>query len=55
MKQDGSSLHIVHDLHPFNAVTIGVASVPLITEQLVDLFGACACYASLNLFVAYNQ
>jgi hypothetical protein len=24
-------------------------------EQLVELFGARACYASLNLFVAYNQ
>jgi hypothetical protein len=24
-------------------------------EQLVELFGAHACYASLNLFVAYDQ
>jgi hypothetical protein len=55
IKRDGSSLHVVHDLHPFNAVTIGDASVPPITEQLVESFGACACYASLNLFVAYDQ
>jgi hypothetical protein len=24
-------------------------------EQLVESFGACACYASLDLFVAYDQ
>jgi hypothetical protein len=55
INQDGSSLCIVHDLHPFNTVTIGDASIPPITEQLVELFGARACYASLNLFVAYDQ
>jgi hypothetical protein len=55
IKRDGSSLRIVHDLRPFNAVTIGDASVPPITEQLVESFKACACYASLDLFVAYNQ
>jgi hypothetical protein len=55
IKQHGSSLCIIHDLHPFNAVTIGDASIPPITEQLVELFRAHACYASLNLFVAYDQ
>jgi hypothetical protein len=55
IKWDGTSLHIVHDLCPFNAVTIGDASIPPIMEQLVELFEACACYASLNLFVAYDQ
>jgi hypothetical protein len=55
IQQDGSSLHVVHDLRLFNAVTIGDASVPPITEELVELFGACACYASLDLFVAYDQ
>jgi hypothetical protein len=55
IKRDGSSLHIVHDLCPFNAITIGDASIPPITEQLVESFGAHACYASLNLFVAYDQ
>jgi hypothetical protein len=55
IKQDGSSLRIVHDLRPFNTVTIGDASVPPITEQLVESFGARACYASLNLFVVYDQ
>jgi hypothetical protein len=51
IKQDGSSLHIIHDLCPFNAITIKDASIPPIMEQLVELFGAHACYASLNLFV----
>jgi hypothetical protein len=55
MKQDGSSLHIIHDLCPFNAITIKDASIPPIMEQLVELFGAHACYASLDLFVAYGQ
>jgi hypothetical protein len=55
MKQDGTSLHVIHDLCPFNAVTIGDASILPITEQLVELFGAHACYASINLFVTYDQ
>jgi hypothetical protein len=55
IKRDGSSLCVVHDFRPFNAVTIGDASVPPITEQLVESFGARACYASLDLFVAYDQ
>jgi hypothetical protein len=55
IRWDGSSLRIVHDLCPFNAITIGDASVLPIMEQLVESFGACACYASLDLFVAYDQ
>jgi hypothetical protein len=55
IKWDGSFLCVVHDLHPFNTITIGDASIPPITELLVELFGACACYASLDLFVAYDQ
>jgi hypothetical protein len=55
IKRDGSSLRVIHDLRPFNTITIGDVSIPPIMEQLVDLFGARACYASLDLFVAYNQ
>jgi hypothetical protein len=55
IKWDGSSLRVIHNLRPFNAVTIGDASVPPIMEQLVELFGAHACYASLDMFVAYDQ
>jgi hypothetical protein len=55
IKCDRSSLHVVHDLRPFNAITIGDVSVPPIMEQLVESFGARACYASLDLFVAYDQ
>lgn len=55
IKRDGSSLRVVHDLRPFNAVTIGDASVPPITEQLVESCGARACYGSLDLYVAYDQ
>jgi hypothetical protein len=29
--------------------------IPPITEQLVESFGAHACYASLDLFIAYDQ
>jgi hypothetical protein len=49
IKQDGSSLCVIHDLHPFNTITIGDASIPSITEQLVESFRACACYASLDV------
>jgi hypothetical protein len=55
IKRDGSSLCIVHDLCPFNAITIRDASIPPTMEQLVESFGARACYASLDLFVAYDQ
>jgi hypothetical protein len=55
IKQDGSSLHVIHNLHPFNAITIGDVSIPPIMEQLVESFGAYTCYASLDLFVAYDQ
>jgi hypothetical protein len=55
IKHDGSSLHVVYDLHPFNAITIGDVSVLPITEQLVESFRAYVCYASLDLFVAYDQ
>jgi hypothetical protein len=55
IKHDGSSLHVVHDLRLFNTISIGDVSVPPIMEQLVESFGACACYASLDLFVAYDQ
>jgi hypothetical protein len=55
IKQDGSSLRVIHDLHPFNVITIGDASILPITEQLVESFRAHACYTSLNLFVTYDQ
>jgi hypothetical protein len=55
IKRNGSSLRVVHDLHPFNTITIGDVSIPPITEQLVESFGARACYANLDLFVAYDQ
>jgi hypothetical protein len=55
IKRDGSSLCVIHDLRPFNTITIGDVSVPPIMEQLVESFGAHACYASLDLFVAYDQ
>jgi hypothetical protein len=55
IKQDESSLCVIHDLHPFNTVTIRDTSIPSITEQLVELFGAHPCYTSLDLFVTYDQ
>jgi hypothetical protein len=55
IKRDGSSLRVIHDLYPFNTITIGDASIPPIMEQLVESFGAHAYYASLDLFVAYDQ
>jgi hypothetical protein len=55
IKRDRSSLRIVHNLRPFNAITIGDASIPPIMEKLVESFGARACYTSLDLFVAYDQ
>jgi hypothetical protein len=42
-------------IRTFNAVTIGDASVLPITEQSVELFRARTYYASLDLFVAYDQ
>jgi hypothetical protein len=55
IKCDGSSLHVIHDLCPFNAITIRDVSILPIMEQLVESSGTCACYASLNLFIAYDQ
>ena len=55
IKHDGTSLCIVHDLRPYNMITIGDTAVPPITEQLIELFGARACYASLDLFITYDQ
>jgi hypothetical protein len=37
IKQDGCSLCIVHNLCPFNAITIGDASIPPIMEQTAEL------------------
>lgn len=55
VKKDGESLRIVHDLQPLNAVVIQDSSVPPITEDLAEGYGARACYAGLDLFVAFDQ
>ena len=41
LKQDGKSLHLVHDLQPLNAVTIRDLSTPPFVEHLAESF----CYA----------
>jgi hypothetical protein len=55
LKKDGTSLRLVHDLQPLNAVTIRDAAVPPNMDQMADDFACRACYGILDLFVAFDQ
>lgn len=53
-KKNGK-IRLVHNLQPLNRITIRDAAVPPYTEQLAESFGGRACYAALDLFVAFDQ
>lgn len=55
VKKDGTSLRLVHDLQPLNAVTIQDSGLPPHVETLADSCGAKACYGLLDLFVGYDE
>jgi hypothetical protein len=50
-----STLCLVHDLQPLNAVTICDTGVPPFTETLAESCGGRACYGILNLLVGYDH
>ncbi|KAF9537748.1 hypothetical protein CPC08DRAFT_651635, partial [Agrocybe pediades] len=53
-KKDGTSIRIVHDLQPLNAVSIKNSALPPIMEQYAESFGARGCYAIFDLFVGFD-
>ena len=53
-KKNGQ-IRLVHNLQPLNRVTIRDSATPPFTEQLAESFGGRACYATLDLFVAFDQ
>lgn len=55
LKKDGSSLRLVHDLQPLNAVTIKDASLPPRMETYAEDFGGRGCYGLYDAFVAFDQ
>ena len=46
---------LVHNLQPLNRVTIKDAAVPPLTDHMAEAFGGASCYATLDLFVAFDQ
>jgi len=55
VKKKNSSLRLVHDLQPLNAMTIRNSGVPPLTDQIIESMAGQACYAMLNLFVGYDH
>ena len=55
MPKKNGKIHLVHNLQPLNRVTIRDSAVPPYTEQIAESFGGRACYATLDLFVAFDQ
>jgi hypothetical protein len=45
----------VHDLQPFNAVTIRDSSLPPFVKQLVESFAGYAVYGMMDLYSGYDQ
>ena len=55
LKQDGKSLSLVHNLQPFNAVTIRDSSTPPFVEHLAESFTRYVVYGMMDLFAGYDQ
>ena len=55
LKQDGKSLHLVHDLQPLNVVIIRDSSMPPFVEHLAQSFTRYAVYSTMDMFAGYNQ
>jgi hypothetical protein len=55
VKKKNSSLHLVYDLQPLNAITIHNSGIPPLTDQIIEFMAGQACYAMLDLFVGYDH
>ena len=55
LKQDGKSLHLVHNLQPLNAVTIQDSSMPPFVKHLAESFAGYVVYGMMDLFAGYDQ
>ncbi|GBE85404.1 Retrovirus-related Pol polyprotein [Sparassis crispa] len=55
LKKDGKSLRLVHDLQPLSAIVIRDSAAPPQIEDIAEAFGGCFCYASFDLFIAFDQ
>ena len=55
LKQDGKSLHLIHNLQPLNVVTIWDSSTPPFVEHLAESFARYAVYGMMDLFTGYDQ
>ncbi len=55
VKKKNSSLCIVHDLQPLNAITIRNSGIPPLTDQLIESMAGRSCYTMLDLFVGYDH
>ena len=53
-KRDGT-IRIVHNLQSLNRVSIKDAAIPPVTDQMAEAFGGASCYATLDLYVAFDQ
>jgi len=45
---------LVHDLQPFNAVTICTAGLPPKLDEFVEPFTGSSCYIVLDLYSEYD-
>ena len=55
LKQDGKSLHLIHDLQPLNTVTICDLSTPPFIEHFAESFTRFIVYGMMDLFARYDQ
>ena len=55
LKQDGTSLCLIHNLQPLNAVTIQDLSTPPFVKHLAESFTRYAVYGMMDLFTGYDQ
>ena len=46
---------LVHNLQPLNRITIKDVVVSPLTDHMVEAFEGASCYATLDLFVAFDQ
>ena len=55
VKKKNSTLRLVHNLQPLNAVTIRNSGLPPIPDQIVKSMAGHSCYTVLDLFVGYDH
>src|SRR6266850_2601428 len=55
VEKKSSTLRLVHDLQPLNAITIRNSGVPPIPDQVIEAMAGHTCYSMLDLFVSYDH